>query len=239
MKFQYISDIHLEQGTVLNIVPYADNLILAGDIGDPGKKEYSIFLENMAAKFLDVFLISGNHEYYSNNRSMNDTEKMIKAIVAKYPNIHYLQNEVFEIPGKNISILGSTMWTRIDEHEANNIKCFISDYRCIPGFTIEQCNQIHRDSLLFLEETINKNEEMKWIIIMHHMPHTRLIDEKYRGMPLNSAFASDIPCLDQDHVIAVVYGHTHTPNIQGKYYCNPIGYPMENKHHNLQAVFEV
>jgi predicted phosphodiesterase len=58
-------------------------------------------------------------------------------------------------------------------------------------------------------------------------------------MSINSAFASNIPILDDENVIAVVYGHTHTPSVQGKYYCNPLGYPMENKKHNLQATFEI
>jgi predicted phosphodiesterase len=238
MKFQYLSDLHLEHGNKVVIDSCAEYLILAGDIGDPNN-DYFSFFEKISPKFKLIFVIAGNHEYYARKRSMSETEKLIAEILGKFKNIIYLQNNVYHFPDSNISVFGSTMWTEIDEFEEQDIRYTLSDFRCIPNFSIDHYNRLHKTSLSCLECCLKENETRRWVVILHHVPQFRLIDPKYRHMSINSAFASNIPILDDENVIAVVYGHTHTPSVQGKYYCNPLGYPMENKKHNLQATFEI
>jgi len=238
MKFQYISDIHYEHGNTIEIPPIGDYLILAGDIGDPNK-DYFLLFNKVSKNYKAIFIVAGNHEYYSKNTTMDQTETVIKEICAKFPNVYYLQNDVYHIADADVSIFGATMWTHINECDKYDINCCIGDYRCIPGFTIEKCNKLHKISIDKLQECIVGNEDRRWIVITHHVPQSYLIHPKYQGNRLNAAYASDIPYLDQDHIKAVVYGHTHMPSVQGKYYCNPIGYPMENKNHNLEACFEI
>jgi predicted phosphohydrolase len=240
MRFQYISDIHLEFGNNINIIPVADYLILAGDIGDPCKLEYINFLDDVSQKFKKVFMITGNHEYYSKNHSMEKIESIIRNHCLNYTNVYYLQNQIYHFRDYNISIFGSTMWSFIEPEEENNVKKYMNDYKYIPNFTIEKSNSLYKESLFILESIINSVENRNWIVILHHMPKKSLINPIYITSPINSAFASDILCLsNQDHVVAVVYGHTHKPSVNGKYYCNPVGYPEENKNINLEAFFEV
>lgn len=64
-----ISDIHIEfsQSPILSSPePRLNFLFLVGDIGIPSKDEkYEKFLLDCASKFEKVFVIAGNHEYYT------------------------------------------------------------------------------------------------------------------------------------------------------------------------------
>jgi predicted MPP superfamily phosphohydrolase len=239
MKFQYISDIHLEHGNRVKIPKIADNLILAGDIGDPSEDIYSSFLKELSHTFEHIFIICGNHEYYSKKRSMQKTEYIIRELCNNYDNIHFLQNEVFHFSDTDVSIFGTTLWTYIKKCQSWIIKNMISDYRCIPNFTIDLNNKLHFESVQKFNELVVTNSNRKWVVICHHQPQTYLIAEKYKTFILNAAFASDVEEFEKDYIKAVVYGHTHTAGISGKYFCNPIGYPGENENINLQATFEV
>jgi len=240
MKFQYISDLHFEFGKFMNIEKYADNIIIAGDIGDPTQKYYYGFLKYLSQNFNKVFFVSGNHEYYSKRkRTIDETELKLTEMTSHFNNVHYLQNDVYHFPDSDVSIFGSTLWSLIKKEEMYDIINSISDYKLIYNFDIELNNQLHNVALSKLEENINNFSQRKWIIISHHMPQTRLIEQKYKKFNINSAFSSDIPFLDNDNIHAVVYGHTHSPSISGKYYCNPVGYPDENKIINFNTTFDV
>ena len=69
MFFQIVSDIHLERADyncledILS--PCADNLILAGDIGNPLHPNLDIFLAQVSKAFKTVIYIAGNHEFYN------------------------------------------------------------------------------------------------------------------------------------------------------------------------------
>ena len=61
-----ISDLHLEFGSYLDIEPKCKYLMLLGDIGLPLiNNDYFNFLKEVAQKFELVFLVLGNHEFYS------------------------------------------------------------------------------------------------------------------------------------------------------------------------------
>lgn len=80
MYFHVFSDIHLEfcnhysMKKHINIknrydYDYHDekdeiNLILAGDIGYPERKEYKNFIKSCSSLYDNVFIIAGNHEFY-------------------------------------------------------------------------------------------------------------------------------------------------------------------------------
>ena len=77
--FQYISDIHLEY---LTYIPYitktANNLFLLGDIGHPDTINFQKFIKKCSELYKNVFLIYGNHEYYSILRGSKKKKKKIK-----------------------------------------------------------------------------------------------------------------------------------------------------------------
>jgi hypothetical protein len=84
IKFQYVSDIHLETyqntskvlfKTILK--PSAPYLALCGDIGYPGAQLYKPFLEYCSKHFEHVFYIAGNHEFYNDTKSIKFLKKTI------------------------------------------------------------------------------------------------------------------------------------------------------------------
>jgi predicted phosphohydrolase len=236
MLFQYVSDIHLEISKKLpTIKPVAPYLILAGDIGYPTDILYKDFLEMVSKLFEHIFLISGNHEYYSKDYTMNEIDTIILKICNSYPNIHYLNNTIYEF--NNICIFGSTFWSYIKPDEESFIRMMISDYRCIPDFTPQTSNELYKTAINKLQTILDYYPNV--IVISHHIPKNELVVEKYKSSPFNSAFASDIVLADHPNIKAWVYGHTHVPSINGNFYSNPIGYPGENNKLDYEKVFSV
>ena len=82
------------------------------------------------------------------------------------------------------------------------------------------------------------------VVVTHHAPSPQSINEKYRGSPLNPAYASDL-----DHVIAQyqpaawIHGHMHDPvdKMLGdtRLVCNPGGYNHERVNFNPNFMIEV
>lgn len=236
MRFQYVSDIHLEKGTKISIEKHGDVLLLAGDIGDPSSEEYNDFLLDVSSKFDLVFLVAGNHEFYSKNRSIQMTDHLLRSTANRF-NVRFLNNEFYDIPGTDITVYGTTLWSHVGFDDAYLVASMISDYRCIPGFTVQQNNSLHAQAKHAFRVGIKPGR--RYIVLCHHVPQKRLVDPKYAGSQLNAAFASDVPEFDHPSVAAVVYGHTHTASRSGKYYCNPVGYPGENARLCLDACFEL
>ena len=99
----------------------------------------------------------------------------------------------------------------------------------------DKYNELHQESSQFLQESLSSCSN-NVIVITHHLPSYKLIDAKYnrpsfRGM--NQWFASNQEQLFSNKIKAWFYGHTHTPSVKSlqgvNFYCNPIGYPGENK----------
>ena len=80
MKLQYISDIHLElrKGipTIEPIEMGKTYLALCGDIGNPFLPSYKKFLDIHSKLFVHILIVSGNHEYYSSQK----TQRTMKEI---------------------------------------------------------------------------------------------------------------------------------------------------------------
>ena len=229
MKFQYISDLHMEHGNRVSLPASAPYLILAGDIGDPGSPEYRDFLKDVSSRFERVFLVAGNHCYYNGDeRSMSDTDALISSIADALGNVHYLQNSAYHFTDSDISVYGTTLWSRIKPAEAWFVRSMSSDYTCIPDFDISKHGEMHEQAVRKLTATLDLKPPRRWVVVTHHLPQERLVHSRYSGSLVNSMYASDVPRLDRPDVVAVVYGHTHIPSVQeGKYFCNPLGYPDE------------
>jgi predicted phosphohydrolase len=233
MKFQYVSDIHMEHGTELNITPQAPYLLLAGDIGYPYDPHYEAFLAHTAPKFLKVFLIMGNHEYWG--YTLDDIHKRCAELETAISNLVILNNTAFELTPE-LSIYGTTLWSHISNETL--VAKHVWDYRKIIDFTPKDASMIHQKARDTFKTLASKEPNRKWVILCHHIPHTSLIHESYNGNPLNEAYASNVEEFCATNVLAVVHGHTHKPHITGKYYCNPVGYPGQNTH-DTNRTFEI
>lgn len=251
--FQYFSDIHLEfYNDNRNLIKRlfdiketkADFLLLPGDIGQPFKPSYTHFLGMMSPHFTKIFVIPGNHEYYKSTMSTSEVDHLCRQVCLTLPqqNVVFLQDEEFNVCHE-LSIYGTTLWSYINDNIASTIENAINDYKCIHKFTPSVSNHLHHTSVKKLNDYIaNTNMDQKVIVMTHHMPSFDLIDASYKTQTytaINCAFASDLPIRHDKRIVAWVYGHTHKPRAYGKFYCNPIGYPGENKSWSLNTTFEV
>lgn len=232
MKLRYLSDIHLEfiqpeklNNLIKNIVPKKDEIcILAGDIGNPYQENYKKFMDFINDNFKKTFVIAGNHEYYNNDKTIDQTNEYLVEFFRKYSNISFLNNTSENYLGYNF--IGTTLWTKV-----TNTKYKINDVYSILNFSCKDYNDQHNKCVDFLSKNIKENI----IVITHHVPSKKLIDKKYMTNDYNEWFYCDMDELiedNKDNIKCWIYGHTHTPSIKRiqeiPFLCNPIGYPNEN-----------
>lgn len=177
---QYISDIHLERKTIIpTIRPLAPNIALCGDIGYPFELSYETFLKNISKDFDNVFLVAGNHEYWSDKYTMKDINERIKDICGE-TGITFLNNSSSYLYDYNI--VGTTLWS---DHPAYKV--------------------LHKASLKTITPLIAPNT----IILSHYLPSYKLIHKKFQNHPEKSKYATDLEYMMTDDVIAWICGHSH------------------------------
>ncbi len=146
MKFQIVSDLHLEFGTISIKNNGADTLILSGDIclandlfdHDPhgilsqtGKSYlYHTFFQECSERFKNVIYVSGNHEHYHGD--IAKSHDRLKEKLSYLKNLHILECESITID--DIIFVGGTLWTDMNKEDPltlGSIKGVMNDYRII------------------------------------------------------------------------------------------------------------
>ena len=230
MKFQIVSDIHLElfdeEESISDIIePVADNLILAGDIGIFGIW-YNIlifkkFLRWCSENYKKVFYVLGNHEYWYSS-DLGDTDFMIKESIKNLDNVMVMNNITYEFEEEGIILLGTTLWSYIEgEHKENFSSKFII--------------RRHLQDFAWLDyqiESLYKKKNKKILVITHHLPSFEFILPQYRHYN-SSIFASNLDeYLEKWDIDHWVFGHTHSSidcDFQHIHFtCNPRGYIQSN-----------
>ena len=261
MFIRYLSDIHLELLTPYSVTKTINKItanpeqicVLAGDIGNPYSSTYDTFMKHISSSFRKTFVIAGNHEYYNNNKTVTETTSYLTDYFKRYENISFLDNsyEIYD----DYMFVGTTLWSKITNPEYE-----INDVYSIKSLDYISYNNLNRDSLEFLDDTVSFYREQQHkqhkqhkqhglILITHHMPSVSLIHNKYkteRMKPYNQWFYSDMDRFIEDNKDIIkcwIYGHTHTPsdiiinNIP--FVCNPIGYKNENKDIDFNKIVEI
>ena len=89
-------------------------------------------------------------------------------------------------------------------------------------------NEIHTD---FIWHTLSnhRKEGQSAVVITHHLPSQRSVDECYKGNILNGAYANDLDYRIEHYMPDVwIHGHTHTSLDyklgETRVLCNPRGY---------------
>ncbi len=261
-RIQYVSDLHLEfydKATFpLLVKPAARNLALAGDIGQPGSKPFHSFLEYTHRNWDNVFYVAGNHEYYAKRpytkwgeaykpNHMFETQEAIKAAVAPYKNIHFLDhdNPSHYLAQDNVAIIGSTMWSFVPPGiESFEAALKMNDYNYIPfpdasgsgirRLTPADVRELHAKHKSMLEAQIDYwgSQKAHVCMITHHMPSFSLVSPRYADHPLTCCFAANCESLMKPWVRAWIYGHTHNacvgPIKKTQTAINARGYPNEH-----------
>lgn len=236
ISIQVVSDLHLEYVKKMPTLKIAaPNIALLGDIGNPRLHSYKKFLDTLCKNYDNVFLISGNHEYWNICSEKNkiwtkqNTDIQIENIVSKHNNIHYLNNKSIEING--VKIIGSTLWSYIN---IENKYIHIGDYNMISynlANDMRRNNKMFFENMKYLEENI-KTCKIPVIVMTHHLPSFDLISDKYKDNKYNFAYASNIKHIMEDPIKIWLSGHTHKyidKRINGIRCCvNPHGYSVES-----------
>jgi predicted phosphohydrolase len=244
MKIQYASDLHIEfpenKGFLKAnpIKPIGDILILAGDIVPFAVLDkHKDFFNYVSDHFETTYWIPGNHEYYYSdvaNKSGTLNEKIRS-------NVLLVNNTT--VVNENITFILSTLWSKIRPAYQWQIERGMSDFHVIKydghRFSAEKFNQLHNESLKFVEQELNKEKSGKTIVATHHVPTLLNYPEKYKGDVLNDAFAVELfDLIETKGPDYWIYGHTHNNTNDFKIgktqlLTNQLGYVMHNEQYSF------
>jgi predicted phosphodiesterase len=256
IKFQYISDLHLEHYKNLNSIKFekikeCDNLFLLGDIGYAYSDIYHEFINYCASNWINVFVIFGNHEYYCQPNNIKTMEEIEREVLKFKENVYFLNNDSVLLnkydntvkklldredhTDEYIKIIGSTLWSNILDVAISKI----NDYRFI--YTSPNSNLTPNDTRNFFK--MNKEyiiqelqmDQFETIVLTHHGVHS-ICNGLYMGNTMETGYATDIYELSKfPHLRACINGHTHVhidtviPNTNVKLLSNCYGYKGENQ----------
>lgn len=234
MKFQLLSDVHLEYLKEAPKVPVnADYLILAGDIGYPTSDIFYSFMRQTVMDFKRVFYVPGNHEYYEKECSKREVDEIIDELADEIGFIN-LNMKKYELG--DLTLLGATLWTETNTHNYNLLSMFMNDYKRIRNeynsiITPWDTGRWHYESVTYIQRELE--HPGKKIVVTHHLPSERYIHPGYKDCPINCGFYSNLDYLFNDDILAWCSGHTHCKVNdyigRTKICVNPLGYPGENK----------
>ena len=256
VKFQYVSDLHLEHYKNLNSIKFerlegCDNLFLLGDIGYAYSDIYHEFINYCASNWVNVFVIFGNHEYYCQLNNIKTMEEIEREPLKFKENVHFLNNEYVLLNRRDntvkklleredhfndyIKIIGSTLWSNISEGAVSRM----NDYRFIytdvnSNLTPNETRSFFRMNKEYIIQEL-KTDPFKTILLTHHGVNS-ICNGIYMGNMMETGYATDIQELTQfPNLFACINGHTHVqidtviPNTNVKLLSNCYGYKGENQ----------
>lgn len=226
--FQIASDLHIEvlkeiPDTSDFIVPTAEILILAGDVGRITKfDQFKTFMKNLCPKFKTVIYVLGNHEYYKvesyPEKTMGEILEMLEIVKNENPNLYVLNKSSLLIG--DVCIAGCTLWSKC------NVQ--IPPYMLkIPFMNNFKYNQMFREDYNYINRMIKycQIKNYKLLVVTHYCPSYNLlgrgINPQNRGLDRYSClYASNLDhLLSKEKVHTWVFGHSH----QNYDYITPMG----------------
>lgn len=243
MKIQYMSDLHMELYDSsqyikhLALSPIGDVLVLAGDTASlrdktmPNRNFWSMLSKN----YKQVLLEPGNYEYYGNGdvlRQGGDSwERRVR------DNVKYYQNRVVRI--EDTDFILSTLWSNIPPQDEFFVSRGINDFRQIMHdgrrFTTANFVAEHQKCIAFIKQAVEQSRADKIVVVTHHLPTFAVIDPRFKGDVLNSAFATELGnWIATTRINAWIFGHSHA-NIDTvigntRIVCNQMGYVAYGEH---------
>jgi predicted MPP superfamily phosphohydrolase len=251
-KFQLISDIHLENYEKLDftklIKPVEPVLFLAGDIGHINTKIYKDFMNYVSENWDVIYIVLGNHEFYSNGYgkvyTYNELYEMYEDFFLSYPNIilvsegyeykinpKYTNNETIYIIGgigiptleDNIKLLGEEYYNANDYYKQefndfNNI--YIDDKRNNDKWDKDQVN--NNNKLITVEYFNNLSKISKSLLIESINELSKLKEEN--GDKSTIILLTHYPY--GIHSLTSSSQFHQDSDIRKKYFCNDINNPI-------------
>ncbi len=231
MRAWIVSDIHLSRlpGMTLSPpfpVPDADICIVAGDTASEVSTAIDYFLTDVEP-IMPVVMTLGNHEYVG--LTIDKAIERAKRRAAG-SNIHILENESLVLDG--VRFVGATLWTDFEvdtgddaelpveyrlEIAKREIPRCIGDYTDIKSsvtegmpLTPDETISRHKVSRAFIEQELASPFNGRTVVLTHHAPLPRSLDNRFAGNVSNAAYASDLAALIADGKPDYwIHGHVH------------------------------
>lgn len=258
MKIWVLSDLHYELQQHLPLtIPEADVAVLAGDISRPLEVAVEWCAMELAWR-MPVVLVPGNHEFYKDSVA-GGLERGLRA-AARHPAVHLLHDASVAIDG--VRFVGGTLWTdyalgaegvpgpgrdRDIAYAMRNAANLLNDHRAIlrsdqqpiVGRSLEDrwmpvdARQAHMKTRAYLESVLAEEHHGPTVVVTHHAPSAMSVAPRFKGSPLNPAFASDLTDLIWQHQPDLwIHGHVHDSLDyeldRTRVIANPRGYEPEN-----------
>lgn len=254
MKIQYASDLHLEFAENSKwlkenpLIPSADILVLAGDIGYLGDANYKThpFWDWASDRYKQVIVIPGNHElykYFDINELHDGWTMDIR------PNVKAYYNCVIHLD-EDTDLVISTLWAHVAPTEEYLTEHCVSDFKRIRNgkfrLSSQRFNEEHDKCRAFIEKAVAESRANNIIVATHHVPSFELMADEFKDSPINGAFTVELWQYIADSRIKYwIYGHSHrniTKTI-GNTVClsNQLGYVFQNEHYgfNRESFIEI
>ena len=254
MRVQYASDLHLEFGENSKwlkehpLIPSADILVLAGDIGYLGDDNYIThpFWNRVSEDFKQVIVVPGNHELYKFfdiNELRNGWQLEIRH------NVRVCYNSVIAL-NEETDLIASTLWAHIPPSEEYLTERCVSDFKRIRNgefrLSAQRFNEEHEVCRNFIEKAVSKSNAERIVVATHHVPSFALMAEEFKNSSINGAFTVELGgMIAESRINCWIYGHSHR-NIDkmiGSTRCvsNQLGYVFQNEHNTFRrdAVTEI
>lgn len=254
MRVQYASDLHLEFGENSKwlkehpLIPSADILVLAGDIGYLGDDNYIThpFWNRVSEDFKQVIVVPGNHELYKFfdiNELRNGWQLEIRH------NVRVCYNSVIAL-NEETDLIASTLWAHIPPSEEYLTERCVSDFKRIRNgefrLSAQRFNEEHEVCRNFIEKAVSESNAERIVVATHHVPSFALMAEEFKDSSINGAFTVELGgMIAESRINCWIYGHSHR-NIDkmiGSTRCvsNQLGYVFQNEHNTFRrdAVTEI
>lgn len=254
MRVQYASDLHLEFGENSRwlkehpLIPSADILVLAGDIGYLGDDNYIShpFWNRVSEDFNQVIVVPGNHELYKFfdiNELRNGWQLEIRH------NVRVCYNSVIAL-NEETDLIASTLWAHIPPTEEYLTERCVSDFKRIRNgefrLSAQRFNEEHEVCRNFIEKAVSESNAERIVVATHHVPSFALMAEEFKDSSINGAFTVELAgMIAESRINCWIYGHSHR-NIDkmiGSTRCvsNQLGYVFQNEHNTFRrdAVTEI
>lgn len=223
MKFDLISDIHIDKWETDHQINWSatkksDICVIAGDISDNITQTVEE-LKFFSTIYQHVIFIEGNHEHQHYWPDFEFAPTYIKSNIEKYPNIHYLHDDIFVI--NKTAFVGQCGWwdfkfaePLVSENAGRKI--FIRDKFDICDEIANQSNKEFQ--YLFDKITVLQYDKSieKIVMVTHTAPLPKFISPgEYPPWPEYSAFQGNVNMtmiVNVDHmkkIKAWVFGHNH------------------------------
>lgn len=205
MKFQIVSDLHIDNHYYTSFPVVEKKLIIAGDLGKIGDGVlYSQCIDLLCNLFELVILIPGNHEFI--NIEYSKVKEYFCILQNKHRNLKVLDNEFFII--EDLMIFGSNFWSHILMDP--NYPIYVN------GMKIDRFswNHNHHNSVMALEGAIKhaKDHMKKLLVVTHYSPlGLESVHPKHRdpnNYHKNLFYINDTILKDDPYIVKWIYGHT-------------------------------